>query len=521
MHEVERVRDPRPHSVLDSVHGLIRLTDREFSIVRHPLFQRLRKIKQNGLLYLVFPSATHTRFEHSLGALFVADAMVAALGTNSAIARRKGALPPFDTGEPEVAVDFSEFMGAGRSWLMRIVRLAALAHDLGHGPLSHTFDSFAPRREQVRELLGSGVIGTLSSLKDELADWGKKGLPGSISHDRVPHEVMSCVFFAVAWEAAFPGREPETVTEVAASILGNESLINQVEHSERRAWIRLIHDIVASAPADADRMDYLERDSKSIGVTYGLFDRNRVLKSLLCYRANGTARSEYRLGIKQSGIPALENLVQARYELFVQVYLHKTNRAVSRMLEELAQSAQAEAYELFDFDFGNGQESLDRLVDTYVELGDDRFLRISRGLEASVPRPPAGVREIANAVEHREFWKRVYEGTESMTERVAEALLSRVDATIAEGIIVDVSRPGATKDLAAGARILSRRADGMYALRTEQDWSDSSVIVRALESAEGNIGRVYARGAAIARLADLKAWAREIDAAPLARTPVN
>ena len=76
-------------STLDPVHGLIRLTPEEVKIIDHPLFQRLRTIKQNGLLHLVFPAATHTRFEHSIGTVFVANSMLDALFHNSRVAASK------------------------------------------------------------------------------------------------------------------------------------------------------------------------------------------------------------------------------------------------------------------------------------------------------------------------------------------------------------------------------------------------------------------------------------------------
>src|SRR3954467_4997264 len=78
-----------PKSVLDPVHGLVRMTGLEVRVLNHPTFQRLRRVKQNGLLHLVFPAATHTRFEHSIGVLSVADAMIRALISNSETAAGK------------------------------------------------------------------------------------------------------------------------------------------------------------------------------------------------------------------------------------------------------------------------------------------------------------------------------------------------------------------------------------------------------------------------------------------------
>src|SRR5688572_16548787 len=92
-------------AILDPIHGLVRMTSEEMSVVDHPLFQRLRYIKQNGLLHLVFPSATHTRFEHSVGALFVADSILQALYFNWLAAKGKQCSPAVGTGSALVNWD--------------------------------------------------------------------------------------------------------------------------------------------------------------------------------------------------------------------------------------------------------------------------------------------------------------------------------------------------------------------------------------------------------------------------------
>jgi uncharacterized protein len=502
------IGEDRPRSILDPVHGLIRFTDREFAVICHPLFQRLRRIKQNGLLFLVFPSATHTRFEHSLGALYVADTMLRALISNSIVARHKGAVASFGRASEDRAVDLSEVPADLMAWVWSTARLAALAHDMGHGPLSHTFDHFTVYRDELPRLLDEEAVRSLKEVVSPLVDWERnKSLPGSHSYDRVPHEVMSCVFFAKAWHDSVAADDLATPLEVTAAILGDSRLIAAVSDSQKRCWLPLIHDIVASAPADADRMDYLERDSKSIGVSYGLFDRNRVLKSLLCFRTTVDMESIFRLGVKSSGVPALENLVQARFELYVQIYFHKTNRATELMLGEMGRHAHAQGFRLFGTSATAG---LQGLCDDYCELSDDRFLRMLRGCEPNVSPPPE-VTRLADAVERRELWKRLYEGDDVVTQRVAEVLQNeQEDPAIAAGILSDVSKPKATKDLTGGAQILVRDESGIYVRRAGYDWADKSVIIRALHKAEGNIGRVYAKDAALPHVSNLKRRARAI-----------
>jgi uncharacterized protein len=504
---VELSRDLRPRSILEPIHGLIRLTDLEFAVLDHPLFQRLRKIKQNGLLYLVFPSATHHRFEHSLGALFVADSMLESVWLNSVVSRGKGTVSPFGDPRGDVAIDLSEVPEDVRRWVMRVTRLAALVHDLGHGPLSHTFDSFAPFRDDLRAILKGGGIPSLQSVANALSDHDKAGAgEGTAKRERVPHEVMSCVFFAYVWGAIPDSIKRDSISDgdeasyplaVAASILGLPHLVGPDLAPERKQWIPFIHDLVASAPADADRMDYLERDSRALGVTYGLFDRNRVLKSLLCFRKGSGRDATYRLGIKRSGMPALENLVQARFELYVQVYYHKTNTAVNLMLNELARKARKAKIRLFPVDRDRPEESLHDVVQQYVDLSDDQFLRVLRGLSGRTDITDE-IKALADAVERRQLWKRLYEGDEKTSQSIADQLRAEErEPNVAAGVVQDVSKPGATKDFDEGATLLVRGADDLYAPLLGESWYGSSIIIKALHEAQGNIGRIYAKGAAL------------------------
>lgn len=244
-----------------------------------------------------------------------------------------------------------------------------------------------------------------------------------------------------------------------------------------------MHDIVASAPADADRMDYMERDSRSIGVTYGLFDRNRVLKSLLCYKSSTTEADSYRLGIKQSGLQAIENLMQARYELFVQVYYHKTNRAISRMLDAISLSAN-ESMDLFA-----GVDTISDLITRYVDLSDEQFFRILLG--KTNHKSPLNVSEIASSIVNRQLWKRILDPT---TPQEAVGILNSLKTEFSESkdaIQLDESKPKALKDIELGAALLFRNGSGVYEAGVKRPWRLESEIIEALEKADNASVRIY------------------------------
>jgi hypothetical protein len=214
--------EPRTRSVLDPVHGLIRLTDREMQVIDHPLFQRLRHIKQNGLLMYVFPAATHTRFEHSLGVLFVAHGMLNELTLNSRVGVSKGSVKPSTDASLGDAVEFPTPHSPEWNFVYQTTRLAALAHDLGHGPLSHTFDGFSPTRELVQKLLADRKLAALAPLADVMLTWGIDNDLHSLhpKNLRAPHELMSCIFFTLIWHDI--EGSPDVAQAVCAAILGGE-----------------------------------------------------------------------------------------------------------------------------------------------------------------------------------------------------------------------------------------------------------------------------------------------------------
>lgn len=111
------------------VHGFIRLSDWEMGIVAQPAFQRLRRIRQLAWTDEIYPGAMHTRFEHSLGVMHTATLLYHAILRNSQ-----------EVLESELAYD-----EAGFKRYRQLVRLAALLHDVGHGPFSHAAEELFPR----------------------------------------------------------------------------------------------------------------------------------------------------------------------------------------------------------------------------------------------------------------------------------------------------------------------------------------------------------------------------------------
>lgn len=483
-------------SLLDPLHGLIRLTNEELRVIDDPLFQRMRSIRQNGLLHLVFPGALHNRFIHSIGAMHVAHEMLQAVLSNTEADADK--LAPEGDVRPGEAVRIPP---AVANPLFRISRLAMLVHDLGHGPFSHGFDPFAPRIGQIAKLITDDErLAMLREVREKLCSYDNVGATDDAP---IAHEAMSCVLFACVWNKI--GDPNDGVVKAVTAALIGVRFASYDGLEVLNNWMSVVSGMVSSSPIDADRMDYMIRDSAACGVTYGTFDRNRVLKSALCYRDG----AQHRIGWKYSGLRALENFVQARFQLYAQVYYHKTNNAFSQMLAQMGKVAKEAKLNLF-----HDVTTLDALCDRYLQLSDDsRFLEQLRS-NTGFGRSNAASKEVAAVAERiarRNPWKRVFEGKPGFSAR---AMLGVLKARgLAQSIFLDETPLKATKGLDKGASLLERRRKGYYctvpAKHLERGWLDASPVLQTLHNAEREISRLYYTGTNPDELTEIRKWVQD------------
>jgi HD superfamily phosphohydrolase len=263
------------------VHGFIRLNDWEWNVIAQPAFQRLRRIRQLAWTDYVYPGAMHTRFEHSLGVMHTATMLYDSIVRNSAQLLKS-----------ELA-----YNEAGFERDRQLVRFASLLHDVGHAPFSHAAEDLFPERS---------------------------------SGERYVHEDYSVAIIASELRSAIEEHPLNSnyslhAEEITALIKGDASARKTV------FWRDLI-----TSQMDADRMDYLLRDSYHAGVQYGKFDLHRLINTIMAIPFQD---KDPRLGISEGGIHAAEGLVLARYFMFTQVYFHKTRVAydvhLRRAMKEL------------------------------------------------------------------------------------------------------------------------------------------------------------------------------------------
>ena len=234
--------------IVDPIHDFINIYNHEIEIIDNPVFQRLRRIRQLAGAHLVYPGAQHSRFEHSLGTMHIASQA-------ASILKEKNYLGLDD---------------------VENLRLAALLHDIGHGPFSHLFEEVLYKKRKIsHEKIGEKII-----LKSEIGDLISKN-----------------------------GFNKNFISKLA---FGNSKY-------------QFMNEII-SGGLSADMMDYLLRDSYFTGTEHARIDFKRIINSLDVH--------EKKLSLNKSALHSFESMMISRYQMFKAVYFHKTVRAAEVMLLE-------------------------------------------------------------------------------------------------------------------------------------------------------------------------------------------
>ncbi|MEW6055718.1 MAG: HD domain-containing protein [Bdellovibrionota bacterium] len=251
----------------DNIYGFIRLTATEEAIINSPYFQRLRWIKQLGFANYIFDGAEHTRFAHAVGAMHSADQMVRAIGRG---------VPDEKLFDPKATDSASIFH--------KSIRIAALLHDIGTFPFSHSIEGSYIRHGERLEKTGKLPGKQLPNNHEHLGSYiiKKSEFPGGITH------ILKSSGFDFANLSKFiKGDSPDMVA-------------NQLLHSD----------------IDADRMDYLIRDAYHTGIKYGHIDRDYILYHLTTFK---TSDGKEALGVKENALHAVEDFLIARFAWYSQV----------------------------------------------------------------------------------------------------------------------------------------------------------------------------------------------------------
>lgn len=245
----------------DPVHNYIHVQHQVIlDLINSREVQRLRRIKQLGTSSYTFHGAEHSRFSHSLGVYEITRRICDIFKRNYPI----------------------EKLGKdGWDDSHRIVALcAALLHDVGHGPYSHTFEHIFHTDHEAL------TVAIITSPETEV------------------FQILNNV------EEGFP----EKVASVITKTYNNPQVVQMI-----------------SSQIDADRMDYLLRDAYYTGTEYGTFDLTRILRVIRPYEGG--------IAFAMNGMHAVEDYIVSRYQMYVQVYFHSVSRGMEVILEHLLDRA--------------------------------------------------------------------------------------------------------------------------------------------------------------------------------------
>jgi len=245
--------------IKDPVHGYVYISEAEKNIIDSYPMQRLRRLRQLAGSEYVYPGANHTRFEHCVGVMYLAGKVLE---------------------NPNVS-------GMVTDDEARVARIAALLHDVGHGPFSHVFEHLLVRDlDRTHEDITSWIVE-----KSEIADKLSK-----------------------------MGYNPQEVGKLAVGKL----------HKPGRAFL----DQIISSAVDVDKQDFIVRDTFHTGAEYGFIDVFRLIHALDVLGEN--------LAVELGALSALESFIIARIESFKSIYFHRVGRAAQIMLATAMEKANDE-----------------------------------------------------------------------------------------------------------------------------------------------------------------------------------
>ena len=250
--------------IKDPIHGYVRISQTERLIIDTEPVQRLKRIRQLAGSEFVYPAANHTRFEHVIGAMHLAGELAEALPIH---------LPQHQQEQ---------------------LRLAALLHDIGHGPFSHVFEPL------LTKYLGKN--------HEDFVPW-------LVNETEISQRLESA------------GLDPKILGRLAIGKLSDRE----------QPYL----DQIISSGVDVDKMDYVVRDSFHTGAGYGSIDVHRLLYTMDIVEGN--------LSVDGTAVATLESFLLARFESFRTIYFHRASRAVQIMLVRALEAARDELH-LLDFD---------------------------------------------------------------------------------------------------------------------------------------------------------------------------
>ncbi|MCL2628410.1 MAG: HD domain-containing protein [Oscillospiraceae bacterium] len=305
----------KPKTVYDSIWGDIQLTNCEYKLINTPIFLRLKNIKQMSLAYIGHAGAQHTRYEHSLGCLYVADYLAKTIAVYDE--ESKTALEACDFSINEGRISGSAYID-----VIKHVRIAALLHDIGHAPMSHLFEEVSKKYPEYFE-----YIPDVSVHEENLSKYFTKFNP----FKKYGHEKYT-IYQIYA---------NEDLTSILADYAINKDWLTYLIDGHTNVDIPPYLDMfkaLISGDFDADRIDYINRDFNRCGIN-SVIDLSRYALALnyCAFPINDSTNQNsnkfiFKTIVNTNYIMEISNLLFQRYMLTRRVHQNKSTRLHEQLL---------------------------------------------------------------------------------------------------------------------------------------------------------------------------------------------
>ncbi|MHB8127665.1 MAG: HD domain-containing protein [Mobilitalea sp.] len=360
-------------TIHDSVWGSVEYSEWEMQIIDSPLFQRLRDINQVGLAMLTYPAARHSRFEHSLGVTSASKKMCERIEVNS-----KNFSIPND--------------------VKNCIILAALLHDIGHCFYSH---------------LSETIYGELTDFVNLRAEFNIKLNRKPKAHEILSFMIVNTKTFKDFFFKNINYPNKGSVKSTLFSDIGQMIIGSNIERNNR---IYSFQTAIINGPFDADKLDYIKRDSLTAGLTLE-YDIERLFTKILVHTVPSSSKKvEDRLVIKFNGVTAIEELTFCKIMLYSYIYYHQKVLISETMIK--------------DYVYGLCALNIIENFADFLRYTDSDILSLAVHQKDKNPFPSYGMinlNVLAQNIKNRRLPKRCFE--------VSQANIQLIDTGVSEDVI--------------------------------------------------------------------------------------